>query len=204
MQFLISSLIGYLFGSIPTAYLLLKKSKGIDITNAGSGNVGAMNSFEVTGSKKIGIAVFIIDFLKGLIPVLIILWIYGDIFILGAITLIFSILSHCFNPWLMFKGGRGLSTAAGGSIILLPYLLVIWIVCWIIIYLIKKDILFANVFTNILALVFIFVSYGAAYEYAFPEPDSLGELLFLPVTGLIIIFIKHIEPFKEIIQNLKR
>jgi glycerol-3-phosphate acyltransferase PlsY len=201
MQFLISAIIGYMFGSIPTAYLFLKKSKGIDITTAGSGNVGAMNSFEITGSKKIGIAVFIIDFLKGLIPVIIILWIYGEVFALGTITLIFSLLSHCFNPWLMFKGGRGLSTAAGGSIILFPYLLFVWIVCWVLIYLFKKDILFANVFTNILTLIVVFLSYKIAINYTYPEPASIGELMFLTSAGLIIIFIKHIEPFKEIINN---
>ena len=70
MEYLLSSIIGYLFGSIPTAYLLLKRTRGIDITNAGTGNVGAMNSYEVTNSKSIGIIVLLIDFLKGMIPAL--------------------------------------------------------------------------------------------------------------------------------------
>lgn len=198
MQFLISAVLGYLSGSIPTAYLLLKRKKGIDITNAGSGNVGAMNSFEITGSKKIGFTVFIIDFLKGLLPVLLSFLLFDRVFIFGAITLVFAVLSHCFNPWISFKGGRGLATAAGGSIIIFPYLLVMWIISWIILYAIKRDILYANVFTNILTLLILFITYKFAYNYAYPEPASVGELLLFASTGLIIIFIKHIEPLKEI------
>lgn len=198
MQFLISAVLGYLSGSIPTAYLLLKRKKGIDITNAGSGNVGAMNSFEITGSKKIGFTVFIIDFLKGLLPVLLSFLLFDRVFIFGAITLVFAVLSHCFNPWISFKGGRGLATAAGGSIIIFPYLLVMWIISWIILYAIKRDILYANVFTNILMLLILFITYKFAYNYAYPEPASVGELLLFASTGLIIIFIKHIEPLKEI------
>ncbi len=204
MQFLISGVLGYLFGSIPTAYLLLKRKKGIDITNAGSGNVGAMNSFEITGSKKIGFTVFIIDFLKGLLPVLLSFLLFERVFIFGAIALVFAVLSHCFNPWISFKGGRGLATAAGGSIIIFPYLLVSWIISWLILYLIKRDILYANVFTNILTLFILFITYKFAYNYAYPEPDSVGELLLFASSGLIIIFIKHIEPLKEIFSNKQK
>ena len=65
MNYLLSCIIGFLVGSLPTAFIILKKTKGIDITSAGTGNVGAMNSFEVTNSKIIGLIVFIIDALKG-------------------------------------------------------------------------------------------------------------------------------------------
>ncbi|MCW9094791.1 MAG: glycerol-3-phosphate acyltransferase [Ignavibacteriaceae bacterium] len=71
MEYLFSSLIGYLFGSFPSAYLLVKKASGVDITKVGSGNVGAYNSLEVTKSKFIGISVFLLDFIKGVTAVLI-------------------------------------------------------------------------------------------------------------------------------------
>ena len=66
MQYLISIIIGYLLGSIPTAYLLLKITKGIDIRKSGSGNVGAFNSITTSKSKFIGLVVLLIDFSKGL------------------------------------------------------------------------------------------------------------------------------------------
>jgi len=70
MNYVYSAILGYLLGSIPTAFILLKKSKSLDIRKKGSGNVGALNAYEVSNSKSIGILVLIIDFSKGLISYL--------------------------------------------------------------------------------------------------------------------------------------
>ncbi len=202
MQFLISSLIGYLFGSIPTAFLLMKK-KGIDITVAGSGNVGAMNTYEVSRSKLTGFIVFAIDFAKGFLSVFILKLLYPNEFIYPSRALLFAVLSHCFNPWINFKGGRGLATAAGGTIILFPYLLLCWIIIWVISFLYKKDILLANVLATPLSLLIVFGKPELAVKYSFPQPKDIGTLIIFSAAGLIIIFIKHIEPLKEIIQTYK-
>lgn len=201
MEYLLSSIIGYLLGSIPTAYIVLKRLRGIDITNVGTGNVGAMNSYEVTNSKYIGIIVFIIDFFKGILSVLIIKLFFSDEFIYPALSLLFAIFSHCFNPWINFKGGRGLATAAGGTIFLFPFLLLVWIILWILVYLIKKDILVANILATVLSLIVIFMTEKISAKYVYPSPSSQGELILLVTAGLLIIFIKHIEPLKEIISN---
>lgn len=204
MEYLLSSLFGYMLGSIPTAFLILKKSRGIDITNAGSGNVGAMNSYEVTNSKHIGLIVFFIDFLKGILSVLIIKFIYPDQFIYPALSLLFAIFSHCFNPWINFKGGRGLATAAGGAIFIFPYLLFVWVILWILVYMLKKDILIANIFATPFSLIIIFITEKISINYVYPAPSSHGELILLVSGGLLIIFIKHIEPLKEIISKKQR
>ncbi|MFZ1519789.1 MAG: glycerol-3-phosphate acyltransferase [Ignavibacteriaceae bacterium] len=204
MEYLYSFLIGYLSGSIPSAYLILKKVKGIDITNEGSGNVGAMNSFEVTKSKGLGFLVFFIDFLKGIVPILFVLFLFNFNFTLAAITLVFSIFSHCFNPWIGFKGGRGLATAAGGIIILFPVLLAAWIAFWILTFILKKDILISNIMATICAYIFVLLTYNQFIEYAFPKPVLVNELLLFTSAGLLIIFIKHIEPLKEILSKKKQ
>lgn len=203
MEYLLSCVIGYFLGSIPTAYLILKKSKGIDITTKGSGNVGAMNFYEVTNSKKLGIIVFIVDFLKGLASVSFILFIVDFSFLPASLSLLFAVFSHCFNPWINFKGGRGLATAAGGLSILYPVLLFAWLVLWVIVYLLKKDILIANISATILSLCSVFATYQVTIKYAFPEPTIMNELLLFSSALLIIIFIKHIEPLKEIISKTK-
>ncbi len=201
MEYFISSLLGYLFGSIPTAYIVLKKAKGIDVTQSGTGNVGAMNSYEVSGSKKLGILVFVVDFLKGVIPVLIILQLFGPKFSFASLTLIFSIFAHCFNPWLNFKGGRGLATSAGGSVVIAPLLLVIWIIIWLVFYLIKKDILIANIFATILTLITVLLGSNFYLEYSAIADKSINELVMLSSIVLILIFIKHISPLNEIINK---
>ena len=203
MEYLISSTIGYLLGSIPTAYLLIKKSRGIDITKEGSGNVGAMNSFEVTNSKFIGIMVFLIDFLKGAASVLIPIFIYTNQFIFSAIALLFAVFSHCFNPWLKFKGGRGLATAAGGAAIIFPFLLAVWCVLWVIFYLMRKNILLANISSTIFSLFVVFGTSEIAAKYAYPKPVISEILILISTAVLITIFIKHINPLLELIEEQK-
>ena len=103
MEYLLSAIIGYLFGSIPSAYLILKKKKGIDITNAGTGNVGAMNSYEVTNSKSIGILSIIFGFYKRSYSSLVVLFFLESSFFIASLSVLFAIFSHCFNPWLDLK-----------------------------------------------------------------------------------------------------
>ena len=201
MNYLLSCIIGFLLGSLPTAYIILKKVRGIDITSTGTGNVGAMNSFEITNSRIIGLFVFIIDALKGLLSVYLTLLFSPIDFAFPALALLFAVLSHCFNPWLGFKGGRGLATAAGGGLLLFPFMVVSWVVLWVIIYLARKDILLANVWANFMTLVIIFLSGNVAFKYSYPQADSISSLMLFSSALLIIVFIKHIEPMKELFKN---
>ena len=175
----------------------------MDITQEGSGNVGAMNSFEVSNSKFVGISVLFIDLLKGGASVLIPILVFGNVFIYPAIGLLFAVFSHCYNPWIIFKGGRGLATAAGGAAIIFPYLLFVWVVLWVIFYVMRKDILLANIAATILSVLVLFGTYRIAFNYAFPKPAGVDILLTASSSILIIIFIKHIEPLKELIQKQK-
>lgn len=200
MDYLISSILGYLLGSFPTAYIILSK-RGIDVTKTGSGNVGAMNSFEITKSKSLGILVFFIDFLKGLIPIFIITQFYPSNFTLAGISLLFAIFSHCFNPWINFNGGRGLATASGGILFLFFPLLLCWISIWILAFVIKKDILLANISSTVLSLILSLIFADYFIKFAYPSTLNENELLLFISSGLILIFIKHIEPLKEILTN---
>jgi glycerol-3-phosphate acyltransferase PlsY len=203
MEYLFSSAIGYLLGSFPTAFIFLKKTKGMDITKEGSGSVGAMNSFEITKSKAIGITVFFIDFLKGLASVLIPAFLFPNEFIYPAISLLFTVFSHCFNPWIKFSGGRGLASAAGGAAFLFPFLLAVWAVLWVIFYMMRKDIIFANISSTVFSIFVLFGTTNIAVKYAFPEPKSFSELVLVSTAILMIIFIRHIEPLKEFISSQK-
>lgn len=203
MEYLFSSFIGYLLGSIPTAYIFLRRTKGVDITQVGSGNVGAMNSYEVTNSKVIGIAVFLIDFIKGILSVVIPILIFPDNYIFPAMGLLFAVFSHCYNPWIKFKGGRGLATAAGGAAIIFPYLLAVWALLWVIFYIMRKDILLANITATVFSVLVLFGTNKIAVKYAFPISPGVELLITLSTSILIIIFIKHVEPLKELIEKQK-
>jgi len=109
----------YLAGSIPTAYLLVKRVKGVDIRTVGSGNVGASNASRVLGKWGF-ITVLLADAMKGFLPVSFMISYYGqsDYVLLGGIAVI---LGHTFTIFLKFKGGKGVATALGVFIALAPY-----------------------------------------------------------------------------------
>ncbi|MGE4318075.1 MAG: glycerol-3-phosphate 1-O-acyltransferase PlsY [Deferribacterales bacterium] len=108
----------YIIGSFPTAYILVKKLKGIDIRTVGSGNVGASNAARVLGKWGF-ITVLLADALKGFVPVIVLKTVYGyhDFVLLGAVAVI---IGHSYTIFLGFKGGKGVATGLGIFIALAP------------------------------------------------------------------------------------
>lgn len=96
----------YIIGSISNA-IIICKMKNVDIKSVGSGNAGATNTVRALG-KKYGILVFLLDFLKGVIAVLV-----GKIFQVEYVCAIACVLGHVFPVFFKFKGGKGVSTAFG-------------------------------------------------------------------------------------------
>lgn len=112
------ALIGYLLGSFPSGYIA-GRIRGVDIRRVGSGNVGATNVTRVLG-KQFGYSVFVVDFLKGFLSVLLALMIERNCKVdptvadIGAATGgIFSVIGHSYPIWLGFKGGKGVATSLG-------------------------------------------------------------------------------------------
>ena len=114
----LGTIISYLVGSIPTAYIFGRAIKGIDIRKFGSGNVGATNALRVLG-KGPGILVLILDILKGVLPTVFL----ADFVILKVssispelLRIIFGSCCICGHNWtifLRFKGGKGVATSLG-------------------------------------------------------------------------------------------
>jgi acyl phosphate:glycerol-3-phosphate acyltransferase len=109
---------GYLLGSIPFAYLLARRHRGIDLRLAGSGNVGAANVLRTT-TKKIGVSAMALDVAKGIASVLVARQI--DPGTTGpAVAGVAAVLGHIYPVWLGFRGGKGVATTAGVFTILAP------------------------------------------------------------------------------------
>jgi acyl phosphate:glycerol-3-phosphate acyltransferase len=109
---------GYLLGSIPFAYLLARRHRGIDLRRAGSGNVGAANVLRMT-TKKIGVSAMALDVAKGVASVLVARQM--DAGGTGpAVAGIAAVLGHIYPVWLGFRGGKGVATTCGVFLILAP------------------------------------------------------------------------------------
>jgi acyl phosphate:glycerol-3-phosphate acyltransferase len=110
--------VGYLFGSVPFAFLLSRKWRGIDIRSAGSGNVGATNVLRTSGVLT-ALTVVALDIAKGIGSVLVVQrFTSGDA--AAAAAGLAAIVGHIYPVWLRFKGGKGVATACGVFSVLLP------------------------------------------------------------------------------------
>lgn len=123
---ILSIIIGYLLGSIPTAYIVSRMRKGVDIRNVGSGNMGAANVMRQIGAHE-GIFVGLIDVAKGAVAILIAqtlniseLWVFGTGF--GALV------GHNFPVFASFRGGRGSATIIGIFLVLAPLSMLVTLV----------------------------------------------------------------------------
>lgn len=111
-------IVSYLIGAIPFG-LLIGKMHGIDIRKAGSGNIGATNVTRSVG-KTAGKICFLLDFVKGAIPAIAAQFAYPELPLLALGCGAAAILGHIFPVYLQFKGGKGVSTAAGVAVALAP------------------------------------------------------------------------------------
>lgn len=197
LDIIIVIIYSFLAGTIPTAYYILKKNRNLDIRNEGSGNVGAMNTYEVSGSKSLGFLVFLVDFLKGLAAVYLTKMFFDASFILCGISMLAVTAGHCFNPWLKFKGGRGLATAAGAAVYLAPLIILIWAVFWVIGFIFKKNIHFANIAATLLTGILSATSGDIINKYSIPPAQStLSFTIFFGIL-MALILVKHYGPIKS-------
>src|SRR4029079_14483767 len=142
LSYILTALVAYLLGSIPTGFLVAK-ARGIDIRTVGSGNIGAPNAFRILG-KGAGSFVLFADALKGWLAVQVVTAIVATIFpeapleylrITAGIT---AILGHNYTCWLHFKGGKGIATSAGVLLALVPWALAIILSTWIVLLLLTR------------------------------------------------------------------
>jgi glycerol-3-phosphate acyltransferase PlsY len=123
----------YLLGSFPTGPLVAQ-ARGVDLRAVGSGNIGAANATRALG-RKLGIAVFAGDLVKGLVPVLVArFWIALPPAGVAAVGLT-AFLGHLYPIYLRFRGGKGVATAAGIFFGMAPLATAIALGVWVLLFL---------------------------------------------------------------------
>jgi len=158
-------LLAYLAGSLPTGFLVARALR-VDITRAGSGNIGATNVFRVLGRGP-GTLVLLVDLLKGalavrLAPALAAALVPADSAALPALAALGAVLGHNYTCWLGFKGGKGVATSAGAMAALIPPAFAVTVVTWVLVFLAGRYVSLASIAAAVVLPV------GTAFTVAGP------------------------------------
>ena len=116
---LIAFLIGYILGSIPTAYLVTRWKTGKDIRKMGGGNVGGLNTFKEVGMLP-AIAVTLVDIGKGAAVIAITYYALNLDQVFVLVSAVGAVVGHNWMPWLKFAGGKGMGAAVGALVMIMP------------------------------------------------------------------------------------
>ncbi|HET8587880.1 MAG TPA: glycerol-3-phosphate 1-O-acyltransferase PlsY [Candidatus Limnocylindria bacterium] len=121
-------LIGYLLGAVPFGLIIGRLAGGVDLRRYGSGRTGATNALRTIGVRGAAL-VFLLDFAKGLVAVLLVRWLWGgDLGLtewLAAAAGFAAILGHIWSLFIRFTGGRGVATSTGALAAMAPWSLVV-------------------------------------------------------------------------------
>ncbi|MFH1540749.1 MAG: glycerol-3-phosphate 1-O-acyltransferase PlsY [Elusimicrobiota bacterium] len=194
-------LLSFLLGSIPNAYLIAKIFRGIDIRHHGSENPGATNVWRVVG-KIHGSITFLLDVLKGFLPVIIsknLLAHSSQIGFSGEPSSVIpvaagfcAVIGHIWTPFLKFNGGKGVATGCGVFLGLTPLPTIFSLIVFLIVLAITKYVALGSIAASISLPVFL---------YFFSEPTIIK---YISIVIAIIIVWRHKSNIKKIIQGPER
>jgi glycerol-3-phosphate acyltransferase PlsY len=180
---------GYVSGATPFGYVA-GRWKGIDIRQHGSGNIGATNVIRVLG-KGIGIPVFLLDLVKGWLPVWVAkMWlpeagVEGSMLALAAVLTGFAaVLGHMFTFWLGFRGGKGVATTAGVLLGVAPDAVAAGFVVWLLVYLATRFVSLASMLASVAVPGWLVFRMARSGDW---EPVMLG----FGVVVMVLVFVRH-------------
>jgi glycerol-3-phosphate acyltransferase PlsY len=182
--------LAYVAGATPFGYLA-GRARGIDIRQHGSGNIGATNVIRVLG-KALGIPVFVLDFLKGFVPVFAAGWwchrqpAFADaepfVSIAEVVTGLAAVLGHNYTFWLGFRGGKGIATSAGVLFGLAPWVLLAAIAVWVATYFVSGYVSAASIAAGVVLPI------AASVQGVFRGAQNWPLVILCAVIGALAVW----------------
>jgi len=184
------ALLSYLLGSISTGYILFYITDKKDIRNYGSHGTGATNVLRIKGWRY-ALPVFVLDFFKGSLPVLLVLKLFDDQ-PFAALCGFLTVLGHCFPFYLKFKGGKGMATAAGVFAVLAWKPLLVGLVVFILVVVISRYVSLGSLLATLSFLFFV---------YLFKEEP---EIIRLSLAIFLLIIFRHWGNIGRLVKGHER
>jgi glycerol-3-phosphate acyltransferase PlsY len=176
--------VGYLLGSIPFGYLIVRGRDGGDIRETGSGGTGATNVSRRAG-KAAGVLTLLLDAAKGSVAVLIAKAVTGDDWVVAAAA-IAGLLGHIFPVWLSFRGGKGVATGVGIFLVLAPIAVLCAGVIFVAIVALTRYVSLGSITAAVLIPVFVWL------QNVFVRPVAgVRPLLTASIVGAALIVFAH-------------
>jgi glycerol-3-phosphate acyltransferase PlsY len=177
---------GYLIGSMPFGYWLVRLLRGEDVRQRGSGNIGATNVWRVYG-RGYGVPVMLLDVAKGFVPALVGVLVSGDL--LGVLAGGAAMAGHWRPLFLRFqRGGKTVATAGGVFWAVAPLVAVVGIVVWGGVFLLLR---YASVASMVAATALPFVA------WALGEPWPVIAFAAVAATAVLVLHRGNIRRLRE-------
>ncbi len=205
-QLAILAAVTYFVGSLPFG-LLVGLTRGVDIRQHGSKNIGASNAGRVLGHRRYFVIVFILDLLKSLVPMSIAssLVLHAPLeartqftFLLWLLVGIAAIVGHVFPIYLKFKGGKGVATSAGVVLGLFPYFTVAGIVSVMTFLIFLKKWKYISLGSIAAATVFPFAYAGIGLWRGWDITGRQLPLLVLAIALCSLVIYRHRENIRRL------
>ena len=162
LHFVLGFIVGHFFGSVPSGLWIVQAFHGIDIRNYGSKNIGTTNVFRTVGPKT-AIFVLIADALKGIAAVALVNHFFGSP-LLDVVTALGALLGHNYSVFLGFKGGKGVATALGLLVFLMPKVAGCDFAVWLVLVLFTRYVSLGSI---VAAICTPFLAWYLAYPVAY-------------------------------------
>jgi acyl phosphate:glycerol-3-phosphate acyltransferase len=185
MREALALVLAYLLGSIPSGHIA-GRLRGVDLRTVGSGNMGAANVFRTLG-KKMGIAVLVADIAKGVVAVVVAAALTDDPWPLVAGVV--AVAGHIFPVWLRFRGGKGVATAAGVVVGLMPLVAAVVLPAWLLIVALTR-------YTSVGSITAAAAATPLAWAFGYDWP-------YIALAGVmaVAILVKHRSNIQRLIRG---
>lgn len=202
-------ILAYLVGGIPFGLVLAKIVGNVDVRKVGSGSIGATNVYRALKdmdpkkAKIVSFITLILDAFKGLIVVLL-AKIFGLSYETQWMIAILCVIAHCYSPYLNFRGGKGVSTAIGSVILLMPIEGILGLIVWGVVGKVFKVSSLSSLLGVLSGIGFTFViPYVLPLPHSISIVDEIGTHTPAVVIAIIILY-THIPNIVRLIKGQEK
>ena len=193
-QYLLIVPLVYIMGSIPWGYMITRVRQGVDIREYGSGRIGTSNVLRTAGLRPATL-VLALDCSKGVLAVLL-ARVVADTAVAEVVAGLVTLAGHNWSPFLRFKGGRGIATGAGSTLVISPISLGIGGVVFVMVTLTTRYLSLGSLIGSTVVVVVMLVQATAG--------DFSHYYLIYSGAGGLMIFWQHRDNVRRLLRGTER